>query len=154
DTLVEIEPVLGTYIGRNDANDRYGDLSPEGMERTAEAVRATRIALDKLEPQDAVDEVTKTDLGAELRLAEELHAAQWHLRDINVIASAAQDVRQVYDLMPTSTLADWEVVAQRLAAVPAALGGYIETLREGIRQGVVPARRQVTEVATQIARYS
>ena len=40
-------------------------------------------------------------------------------------------------------------VAERLLAVPAALEGYAETLREGIRIGVVPARRQVELVAEQ-----
>lgn len=154
DTLCELEPTLATYIGRAEFNDRYGDLSPEGVARFADAVRSTSAALDALEPVDAVDEVTKADLGSELRLAQELYDAQWHLRDINVIASAAQDLRQVYDLMPTATTDDWGVIARRLAAVPGALRGYTATLREGIARGVVPARRQVTEVATQIARYS
>ena len=154
DTLCDIEPTLGTYIGRNEANDRYGDLSPAGVERYAEALARTRTALDALEPVDAIDKVTKTDLAGELRLAEELIEAQWHLRDINVIASAAQDVRQVYDLMPTESSEDWAVIAKRLAAIPQALRGYTATLREGISRGVVPARRQVTEVATQISRYT
>ena len=154
DTLARLEPTLGTYIGRNEFNDRYGDLSPAGFEEYAAEIDRTITALDALEPVDAIDEVTKADLGSELRLSKELFAAQWHLRDINVIASAAQDVRQAYDLMPTGTEDDWAVIARRLAAVPAALQGYTATLREGISRGVVPARRQVTEVATQIARYS
>ena len=154
DTLVELSPVLATYIGRNEANNRLDDLSPEGHERAVAAARETLAKLDALEPTDAVDEVTKTDLSAELRLQSELHDAQWHLRDLNVIASAAQDFRQAFDLMPTDTVEDWSVVAQRLAAVPEALKGYTETLRHGIRHGVVPARRQVREVATQITRYT
>ena len=154
DTLVELVPTLGTYIGRNDANDRYGDLSPDGQEQYATEVRKTLNALDDLNPSDAVDEVTKADLGSELKLDLEFHEARWHLRDLNVIASAAQDIRQVYDLMPTSTADDWSVIVKRLAAVPHALRGYTATLREGIAQGVVPARRQVSEVADQIIRYT
>ncbi len=154
DALVVLEPTLGTYIGRNEANDRYADLSPEGHEHTAAEVRRTLAALDAAEPVDAVDEVTKADLGSELRLEEEFHEAQWHLRDLNVIASPAQDIRSAYDLMPTASVDDWEVVAARLAAVPAALRGYTESLREGIARGVVPARRQAIGVATQIERYT
>ncbi len=60
----------------------------------------------------------------------------------------------MFDLMPTSTVEDWDVVATRLAAVPGALRGYVETLRTGIAEGVMPARRQVVEVATQIDRYT
>lgn len=154
DTLVELSPVLATYIGRNEANARLDDVSPEGHERAVTAARETLAKLDALDPVDSIDEVTKTDLSAELRLQSELHDAQWHLRDLNVIASAAQDFRQAFDLMPTDSVEDWSVVSERLAAVPAALQGYTETLREGIRHGVVPARRQVREVATQIGRYT
>ncbi|MFS0852118.1 DUF885 domain-containing protein [Microbacterium sp. 179-I 3D4 NHS] len=154
DTLVRLAPTLGTYIGRTEVNDRFGDLSPEGHEEVAAATRATLDALTALEPVDGVDEVTKADLTAELRLDLELHEADWHLRDLNVIASAAQDVRSAFDLMPTATADDWAVIADRLAAVPAALRGYTATLRQGIARGTTPARRQVAEVATQIDRYT
>ncbi|REJ05504.1 DUF885 domain-containing protein [Microbacterium bovistercoris] len=154
DELVGLSPVLATYIGRNEANGRLDDLSPEGHEQSVEATRRTLAALQDLEPVDHIDEVTKSDLSSQLQLDLELHEAQWHLRDLNVIASAAQDFRQAFDLMPTATTDDWSVVAERLAAIPQALRGYTATLREGIAKGVVPARRQVTEVATQITRYT
>ncbi|MGP6176863.1 DUF885 domain-containing protein [Microbacterium sp. A196] len=154
DTLTGLNPTLGTYIGRDAGNDRYSDLSPEGHERYIAAVRKARRDLAALDPTDAVDDVTKTDLLSELDLEVEFDDAQWHLRDLNVIESAAQDVRQVYDLMPTSTVADWETIAKRLSAIPDALSGYTATLREGLARGVVPARRQVTEVAGQILRYA
>ncbi len=154
DTVAELSPGTATYIGRFEHNDRLDDLSPEGTERSLAATKATIAALEAAEPVDRVDEVTKADLLGELGLAVELHDAHSHLRDLNVIASPAQDVRSVFDLMPTSTVDDWEVVARRLGAVPAALEGYAATLREGIASGVVPAKRQVAEVVTQIARYT
>jgi uncharacterized protein (DUF885 family) len=154
DTLAELSPALATYIGRDEYNDRFGDYGPEGIERAAEAARSTLRALEAAEPVDAIDAVTKEDLSRELRLDLEVHDAQWHLRDLNVIASPSQDIRQVFDLMPTDTVEDWSVVATRLKALPGAVDGYIATLREGIAQGVVPARRQVSEVVTQIARYT
>ena len=154
DTLAELDPSLATYIGRSEYNDRYADFSPEGQDRLAEARRSTLAALEAASPADVVDEVTKEDLARELNLDLELHDAKWHLRDLNVIASPAQDIRSVFDLMPTSTVEDWSVVATRLKALPGALDGYIATLREGIAQGVVPARRQVSEVVTQIGRYT
>ncbi|UWF76566.1 MULTISPECIES: DUF885 domain-containing protein [Microbacterium] len=154
DTIARLVPTIGTYIGRTEHNHRFGDLSPAGHEEYAEAARAALRSLEALEPADAVDEVTKADLSAELRLEIELHDAQWHLRDLNVIASAPQDVRQAFDLMPTASTEDWSTIATRLAAVPEALRGYTETLREGIARGVVPARRQVREVADQIVRYT
>lgn len=154
DTIAVLAPTLGTYIGRDEVNDRFGDLSPEGHEQIASATRSTLAKLQALDPVDAIDEVTKTDLSAELSLDLELHDAKWHLRDLNVIASAPQDVRSAFDLMPTATADDWSVIATRLAAVPDALRGYTETLRAGIAAGVTPARRHVVEVATQIDRYT
>jgi uncharacterized protein (DUF885 family) len=154
DTLTELSPILGTYIGRNAVNARLDDFGPEGHERAIAETRRALTALEREEPVDEIDRVTKTDLSAELRLALEQHDAQLHLRDLNVIASPVQDVRQAFDLMPTATAEDWSVIAERLSAVPDALEGYIATLREGIARGVVPARRQVVEVATQITRYT
>ena len=154
DTLAEQFPTLATYIGRSEYNDRYGDYSPEGMDRYVAAGRATLGELDAATPVDAIDAVTQEDLSREIRLDIDLHDAKWHLRDLNVIASPVQDIRSALDLMPTETADDWSVVSTRLSAIPAALEGYITTLREGIAQGIVPARRQVVEVVTQITRYT
>jgi uncharacterized protein (DUF885 family) len=154
DTLAEQLPTLATYIGRSEYNDRYGDYSPAGADRLIADGRTTLAALEAATPVDAIDAVTKEDLSREIRLEIDLHDAKWHLRDLNVIASPVQDIRSVLDLMPTDTAEDWSVVSTRLGAIPAALDGYVTTLREGMAQGIVPARRQVIEVVTQIARYT
>ncbi|WP_066038768.1 DUF885 domain-containing protein [Herbiconiux solani] len=149
DTLVELEPVIGTYIGRTEVGGRFGDLSPEGHERYTAAVSGVLVELAATEPRDEVDEVTRTDLTNELGLTLASAEARLHLRDLNVIDSPSQHIREVFDLMPTATVDDWETVATRLGAVQEALDGYILTLREGIREGVTPARRQVAEVLEQ-----
>lgn len=154
DTLAELSPGLATYIGRFEHNARLDDYSPAGTARALDAARSTLAALEGAEPEDDVDVVTKADLAGDLRLQIDLVEAGAHLRDVNVIASPAQEIRNTFDLMPTETVDDWSVIAARLAAVPAAVDGYIETLREGIARGIVPARRQVAEVATQIGRYT
>ncbi|WP_341579061.1 DUF885 domain-containing protein [Microbacterium schleiferi] len=154
DTLAERVPTLATYIGRSEHNARYGDYSPAGAEALADEARNTLAALRAAEPVDDIDRVTKADLTRELELDLELHDARWHLRDLNVIASPPQDIRAVFDLMPTDTADDWSVIATRLGAVPEAVRGYIESLRAGVSAGVVPAQRQVREVVTQIGRYT
>ncbi|WP_438353020.1 DUF885 domain-containing protein [Microbacterium sp. CJ88] len=154
DTIAELSPTLATYIGRSEYDDRFGDYSPAGAEAYAAEARATLAALEAAAPVDEIDRVTKEDLSRDLRLDLDLHDAQWHLRDLNVIASPAQDIRAVFDLMPTATSDDWGVVSTRLKALPGAVEGYIATLREGISRGVVPARRQVQEVISQIRRYT
>src|SRR5918993_186552 len=131
DTLAELEPTLATYIGRDEYNDRYGDYSPAGQERLIAEGRKTLAALAAASPVDDIDAVTKEDVAREIEVAIELHDAKWNLRDLNVIASPAQDIRAVLDLMPTATADDWTVIAPRLKAVPGAIDGYIATLREG-----------------------
>ena len=154
DTLAAQLPTVATYIGRFEFNDRFGDYSPAGQEQLAAEARTALAALESATPVDEIDVVTQEDLGRELRLDLDLHDAQWHLRDLNVIASPAQDIRSVFDLMPTDTTDDWSVISTRLRALPGAIDGYVEALRAGITQGVVPAVRQVREVATQIGRYT
>lgn len=154
DDIAEMLPTVATYVGRFEHNGRLEDLSPAGHEARYRAAQATLAALEAAEPVDEVDVVTKADLAGDLRLSLELYEAGAHLRDLNVIASPPQDLRSVFDLMPTDTVEDWTLISDRLRAVPAALDGYVQTLRAGIEAGVVPARRQVREVVTQIARYT
>ncbi|RXZ69276.1 DUF885 domain-containing protein [Agromyces albus] len=149
DALVELSPTLGTYIGRPEADSRFGDYSPDGLERSAEAVRGTLAQLDAATAVDEIDVVTLADLRSELTLDLEAHEAGLPLRDLNVIASPAQEIREVFDLMSTDDLDDWSTISTRLAALPGALDGYIETLKLGIERGIVPAARQVREVAAQ-----
>jgi uncharacterized protein (DUF885 family) len=118
DTLAELEPTLATYIGRSEHNGRFGDYSPAGQERLADEGRKALASLQAATPVDLVDEVTKDDLSREIQLGLDLDEAKWHLRDINVIASHAQNIRSAFDLMPTATTDDWSVIATRLAACP------------------------------------
>ncbi|HWL01293.1 MAG TPA: DUF885 domain-containing protein [Microbacteriaceae bacterium] len=150
ETLIDLDPNVAVWLGAPSPRlGEYGDQSPEGHERWADAARSTLRALDAAEPDDDTDRVTRTDLASELRLGLELRDAGEHLRDLNVIASPAQDVREVLDLMPTATADDWATIAQRLANLPRALAGYAETLRLGAARGLTPARRQVVEVIAQ-----
>lgn len=152
DTVARLDPVLAVYIGRESAG--LPDLSPEGHAELVREAAAVRAALAAAEPVDQVDRVTAADLGGELDLVAESDAAKLHLRDLNVIASPAQDVRQIIDLMPQESADDWAAVADRLRAMPVALDGYVETLRQGMREGVVPARRQVEAVAELVDGYA
>lgn len=154
DTLAEKDPTLATYIGRFEHNGRFGDYSPEGADALVSEARSTKSALEAAEATDAIDTVTKMDLVRELDLTIEQHEAKTNLRNLNVIASPAQDIRSTFDLMPTATVDDWSTISDRMRALPAAIDGYVATLRQGIAEGVVPARRQVSEVVTQISRYT
>ncbi|HZK35338.1 MAG TPA: DUF885 domain-containing protein [Aeromicrobium sp.] len=58
-------------------------------------------------------------------------------------------LRDIFDLVPSETEEDWSHIATRLHNPPAAMHGYIETLRSGIAAHNVPAIRQIREVLSQ-----
>ena len=149
-TLSALSPELATYIGGTEKLDEYSDYSPAGRAESLAAAKRTLAQLDAATPVDDTDRVTITDLSAELRLDIELEEAGWAARDINVLASPAQGIREIYDLMPTATEDDWATIARRLDRVGGALEGYAETLREGIANDNTPAVRQVREVLAQV----
>ncbi|EAR24387.1 hypothetical protein A20C1_02881 [marine actinobacterium PHSC20C1] len=154
ETLTELDPAIATWIGLPGAHSGYADYSPDGHARM---ISATRDVLSRLEAAtviDSVDLVTKTEMISTLRLDLESDAARLWMRDLNNLASPAQDIRGVLDLMPTATGDDWSVIADRLHNIPDAIEGYIATLRQGSDQAVVPAQRQVAEVVNQAKQIS
>jgi len=152
DTLCEMDPDTRIWLGRDGDISSYADFSPAGHDAYVSAVRQTLTALRSTDAVDDVDRVTKLDLTSNLELELQLSETHWNLRDMNNIASPAQGIRDVFDLMPTDGADAWEAISAKLANVGGALNGYRESLTEGIRRGIVPARRQIVEVIAQAER--
>lgn len=149
----DIAPELRVYLGTAGDKSEYSDYSPEGVVSESELVDETLDALETEEPVDDIDWVTKTDLLRELRLSREVIDSKWRQRELNNLESAAQRTREIFDLMPTSSDEDWAAVATRMHNLPAALEGWKETLRSGIRENNTPARRQVENVLEQLRQF-
>ncbi|MDQ1545387.1 MAG: hypothetical protein QOH69_291 [Actinomycetota bacterium] len=150
ETLADLAPTLATYIGLDRGKlGEWEDFSPAGHAANADAAKAVIAELTPAVPVDAVDSVTKDDLLGTLKLELEKHELAFELRDVNVLASPVQTLRETYDIMPTETEGDWANISSRLNSAPVAIDQYIETLRLGIERGVVPAKRQVLEVIIQ-----
>lgn len=152
-TMVDLDPDVAIWVGLPGRIGEIGDTSPAGHERYIAEAKKVIAALEAATPVDDVDEVTKTDIASELGLEVRASEAKLFERDLNVIASPAQGIRDIFDLMPHATEEDWSLVAKRLGNVSGAIDGYIQTLRKGIADGVVPARRQVAEVAQQARKH-
>lgn len=143
DRLVEIDPITATFAGVPGHNHRWPDLSPQGVA----AHRALWAELAQRAEACPVD--NDQDRLARRVLLEE---ASIHLRsidrgdhhyDLNHITSPVQAVREVFDLQPSDTEADWEAVIARLSTADQPWSGYRRTLDEGRSLGRVVARRQV-----------
>lgn len=152
-TMVDLDPDTAVWLGIPGRVGEIGDYSPAGHDRYIGEAKRVLTALEAAAPVDDVDRVTKTDLSSALELEIAAADAELHLRDLNVIASPAQGIREIFDLMSTDSVEDWATISTRLSNLPAAVDGYIETLRAGIARGVVPARRQVVEVAQQARKH-
>lgn len=154
DTTVDLHPEQAVHLGRSGHEGLFSDYSTDGLAADEEAERALLRRLGAADAVDESDAITKADLAREVGLSIESRAAGLPLRDVNNIESPVQSIRDVFDLETTETAEDWSRVARRLGNVRAALDGYAERLLAGVRQGVVPARRQVVLAAGQAREFA
>src|SRR4029450_10508211 len=154
DRFAALDPVSATLEGLSGHDDEMTDFSPDGFEERNEHDSATLRALADAPRDGERDRIAADVLREALETSIELYDAGEHLRELNVIASPVQAVRMVFDMMPTQTEADWDVVAARMALVPEGLESYQQSLTEGVRQGLVAARRQAVECARQAETWS
>ncbi|MGY1665366.1 DUF885 domain-containing protein [Geodermatophilus sp. SYSU D00696] len=156
DAVCDLDPIVATSLGTRPGDDRLPDLSPDGLAAEADLTRRTLAELDAVlaaDPALADDPVERRcarllreRLGAELAA----HEAGEGFRALSNLFSPVHSVRQVFLLMPTATEDDWSVVARRMARIPEAYRGYLDTLREGARRGLLVAPRQVSTVVGQL----
>ncbi len=144
--LAELSPSFATYAGFPGGEDKLDDTSPAASKHYYELEKEMLAKVEALEPVDKIDEVTKDALTSNLKLSIEIYETGLWKRNLDVIASPAQGIRDIFDLSPTATEADWVNLNKRMRAVKGAVDGYIETLRVGIKDGETPAHRQVAWV--------
>jgi uncharacterized protein (DUF885 family) len=154
DTLIRLNPSFATTLGVPGHETEFQDFSPAGIEGFIAAARDALRALEGLEPADDVDAVTLDAMRERLGLQLEIHESGWDAADLNNISSPAQDIRAIFDLMPTDSTEHWEHIAGRAHSVPGAIEGYIESLRSARQQGKVSAARQVSIVIEQATKYA
>ena len=130
EALAVNDPLEATGIGLPGHDHELPDYSPEGTGRWADELRRTLRLIEETPRTDAVDEVTAAAMTERLGLELESIEAGDQFAAVNNIDSPVQWLRDVFDLMPTGTDEDWSNIASRLAGMPRAVGGYIETLRE------------------------
>jgi uncharacterized protein (DUF885 family) len=155
DAVCDLDPIVATSLGSRPGDDRLPDFSPAGLEAEAELTRRTLAELDALEAGGDVDadpierrcaRLLRERLGAELAM----HEAGEGFRALSNLFSPVHSVRQVFSLMPSATEEDWAVIGRRVARVPEAYRGFRESLREGVRRGLLVAPRQVRTVVAQL----
>jgi uncharacterized protein (DUF885 family) len=147
-------PITATHLGLPVGQDRLDDLSPAGLSDAFELASSTAGKLAELPSTGLDDDIARDVLAERLAVERDLYLSGWVHADLNVVDSPVQNVRMVFDLMPTETVEDAEVLARRMAAVPAALAGYRQSLLQAADDGKVAAVRQVDRCAQQCEAYS
>ncbi|MDJ0319694.1 DUF885 domain-containing protein [Pseudarthrobacter sp. PS3-L1] len=153
DVLIRLNPAFATELGIAGHETEYQDYSPAGAAAFAAAARETLAELAAARPVDDVDELTLDAMQERLGLGLEIHASGWDAAELNNIASPAQDIRAIFDLMPAETPEHWEHLAGRAFNVGTALSGYRESLLAARDAGKVSAARQVRIVMDQTSAY-
>jgi uncharacterized protein (DUF885 family) len=143
-------PSYATYLGRPGGERDMDDHSPDALKQDRDDAASAKAKLENLTPLDDVDEVTKDALLQSLNKEIRTYESGLYFRNMNNIASPAQDVRSIFDISPTATEQDWDNLASRMNKVGKSLEGYAETLRVGIANNDAPAKRQVEEVLNQV----
>ncbi len=144
-----LDPTGATFRGIPGHDADMTDFSPDGVGARADHERTTLTALAALRPDGIRERIAADVMRERLEVTHELHEAREWLREVRVLGSPIQTVRQCFDLMATETRDDWEVIAARMERVPQGLSSVRATLGVGLQEGVVAARRQALGCAEQ-----
>ena len=162
---MEEYPEIATLVGYPGQNNRWVDDSPSGMERRkkhlAESIAELRAFSRESLP---ANEQANYDLYKEL-----LETSQQGLQygddplpfrlvvprnlwmPINQMEGIQQDAASTLENTPHQSVADYEVILQRLKALPSAVEQQIALLQAGLAKGHTPPKIALRDVPKQIA---
>jgi Uncharacterized protein conserved in bacteria len=144
-----LDPVNATSDGIAGHDHELTDYSPAGSEARAALAREALVALESAPVSGERDRIAAEMMRERLDLAVSQHEQGEELRDLMVLGSPLQSIRQCFDLMSYETADDWAVVAERMTGVRDSLASFRSALEEGARGGLLAARRQALACALQ-----
>lgn len=157
--IAALTPTDATAWGIEGHDGELQDFSPEYWSALAERTREMLMDVDAFDDStdesddeedfDSVDQVTAALLRDRLCLRLDNHYHDEDLRLINNNDSPVQTIRDTFLLMSSATPEAREAISSRLAAVPAALAGYRQSLAEAAAQGKTAPRRQIDALVGQ-----
>ncbi|WP_238332339.1 DUF885 domain-containing protein [Kribbella jejuensis] len=151
---IVLDPIGATELGIAGHDHELPDFTPAGFAARIDLTRQSLAEARAIEPGSPREEVAKDAFVERLGLELERYEAGVPQHQLNAISSVPAALRQVFDLMPTATEQDWEVVAIRLNQIGTTLDGYRDTLLEQADAGRISAVRQVNGLAERIASWT
>ena len=158
-------PEVATFVGVPGTNDRWSDDSPAGIDARRRHLAASRarlgeIAPDRLSPSDRRNHEIYRDVleTAEVGLRFGDDPLPFHfgmprnlwmpLNQMDGIHITAPDT---LDIQPRRSVADYEAILRRLAALPVAIDQNIALMEIGRARGYTPPRVAIRGVSAQVA---
>ncbi|GAC1533252.1 MAG: DUF885 domain-containing protein [Acidimicrobiales bacterium] len=154
DRSAALDPFLASRLGIAGSEGEVPDFSPAGLESRLALIGSTLEDLGSEQVSSAPERVASDVLRDKLATELALHEAGETFASLRIIGSPVQSLRSVFDNMPRTTEQDWAHIAQRMAKIPRAVAGYIETLRAGLDAGHISSARQASACADQCASAS
>lgn len=137
-----LDPIAATFEGIAGHDALLTDFSPDAADERATIARTALHALTVAPRDTEADRLAAEVMSDRLRVAIDEHERGEHLRALRVLGSPVQYVREVFDLMPTETVDDWETLTARVARVPESLMSLQAAFGAGFARGLVASRRQ------------
>src|SRR5215207_1996626 len=154
DECVALYPETATFLGIPDHDDSWSDYSPTGLADRISHIRHTIAALHAAAPCDERENTAKEAMLERLGMDVELYDAHITASRISVIGGQAQEIRAIFDLMPTDSEDGWRKIAARLRSVHRPLSQVRETLSAEAREGNISAVRQINATIEQIRSWT
>ena len=151
---MEHSPTWASILGDRRWNDRWGDLSLEGVQKnhqhTADILgRLQVIERSQLTARDQLNyDLFHKDCQDDLE-QDQLHT---HLIPFDSQRDGIQTSAQLADNLPFTTLKDYEDWLARLRSFPVCLDQTMEVLRQGIREKMALSRKVLERVPGQLDR--
>jgi uncharacterized protein (DUF885 family) len=152
DGVLERDPIFATILGDSRHDHRLPDLGAEGRSEEARVYRALLeevepISAESLEPEQLI---TRDMLQLVARNQLEAQERRLYQMAINHISGVQLMPVMVAQYQVAESPESLEKLLTRFAAYPTAVEQYIETLREGIRDGrtgaAIPVRKQIEQI--------
>jgi uncharacterized protein (DUF885 family) len=162
---MEEYPEHATHVGYPGQNDRWIDDSPAGIGRRKRHL-ADSLARLKAIPRSELPASEQLNYDLYLELLETANASLQYGDDpfpfrnvvprslsmpITQMGGVQQDAADALAMQPRQTVADYETILKRLAALPAWVDQEIALLQDGLKRGYTPPKITLRDLPKQIA---
>ena len=147
--FARLDPCTAALMGIAGQESALTDYSPQGWAERRALTTATLAELARTPLHGDADRISARVLTERLQADQALADAGVPDADLNIVDGPLQLMRLAIEVLDQGAGTRWDLVLDRLRALPAALAGVQVSLAEAARQGRVAAQRQVQGNARQ-----